>query len=34
MEPNYVVRKSILPAFTFWRVIFILPYSAADYPYM
>lgn len=21
MEPNYVVRKSILPAFTFWRVI-------------
>lgn len=21
MEPNYVARKSILPAFTFWRVI-------------
>ncbi len=21
MQPNYVARKSILPAFTFWRVI-------------
>lgn len=21
MQPNYVARKSILPAFTFWRII-------------
>ena len=21
MQPNYVARKSVLPAFTFWRII-------------